>query len=131
MVNLHICTLDFVLLPHTFHPWLTLEELINTTDTYSTATTIYKMESNKQNQTCLCCCICCSSICARSVSNITGSARMAAEDANTHRPEQLRPYSVLEALQEKELMPLVKERTPSGNISVKPHSLSEKVSSKS
>jgi len=56
---------------------------------------------------------------------------MAAEDANTHRPEQLRPYSVLEALQEKELMPLVKERTPSGNISVKPHSLSEKVSSKS
>lgn len=68
---------------------------------------------------------------ARSFSNITGSASRVAEDAITHIPDLLMPYSHLVALQEKLVIFEEADLTLSGNISVKAQRRSDRVSSKS
>ena len=85
----------------------------------------------KAVHTCRCCWICCSSIWLRSFSNMTGSARIVADEATTQRPVRLTWYSHVKPFREMLMKLPAKLCTLSGSISVSPTSRSMRVSSKS
>lgn len=74
--------------------------------------------------TCFCCDLCISSICARSVSNITGANNIIELVKNIHDALQEKLKTVLTLLTEKSETDPQTLRTRSGNISVSPHNLS-------
>lgn len=76
-----------------------------------------------------CCIACCSSILLRSCSHIIGKTRIVKVDAATHRPVLDHLNNVCVRLIEPSHVLLVRYRTGSGNISVKPQRRSERVSS--
>lgn len=81
------------------------------------------------NKTCFCCDFCISSICARSVSKITGANKIIELVKKIQEALQVNVYSPLTLLTVKLLTLDVAFRRDSGNISVKPQRRSVRVSS--